>query len=504
MLFNSFEFIFLFLPVTLMGFFLLGRVKHAYAAAWLAYASLIFYGYWNVAYVGLMLSSIIANYNFGLWIAKAGVSHDEVSKKCLIIAAITANLLLLAYYKYANFFISSVNSVTGIQWSLGDIILPLGISFFTFTQIAYLVDTYQGKVKENNFVHYLLFVTYFPHLIAGPLLHHKQMMPQFALPITYRFSNENFSLGVAYFTIGLAKKVLLADNLSEYATPVFSTASIGGGVGFLSSWIGVVAYSFQLYFDFSGYCDMAVGISKMFGINLPLNFNSPYKARSIIQFWQRWHMTLSQFLRDYLYIPLGGNRNGHLRRHANIMLTMLLGGLWHGASYTFVVWGFLHGIYLIINHVYRHFIPSNILELRVASVMMTFVAVTVAWVFFRAETLSAAIEILKGMAGINGISFPMSWSWMEKYTFWIPMLRYDGIDVELLPAGATPSAVFILFGVSSVIIWLLPNSQDLISKLSTERLHRRVLTISAAVSGVMFSASLLSFNRVSEFLYFQF
>ena len=291
MLFNSYGFIFLYLPVVLIGFFQLGRINHAWAAGWLALASLFFYGYWNPAYVGLLLGSIACNYAFGLWIAKAAVRHKNTQKKHTLIVAISANLLLLAYYKYANFFVGNINGVAGTEWSLGDIILPLGISFFTFTQIAYLVDTYQGKVKEYNFIHYLLFVTYFPHLIAGPILHHKEMMPQFAHPRTYRFNADHFNLGITVFVLGLAKKLLLADSLAEFPGPIFASVQAGGQPMLFEAWIAALSYSLQLYFDFSGYSDMAIGLSLMFNVRLPLNFHSPYKSVNIIEFWRRWHMT---------------------------------------------------------------------------------------------------------------------------------------------------------------------------------------------------------------------
>jgi D-alanyl-lipoteichoic acid acyltransferase DltB (MBOAT superfamily) len=263
----------------------------------------------------------------------------------LLASAIAVNLILLGYFKYANFFADNLNHFAGTALPIGQVILPLGISFFTFTQIAFLVDTYQGKVKEFNFVHYTLFVTYFPHLIAGPVLHHKEMMPQFAKRNVCHLNWDNVAVGLSIFVLGLAKKVLIADSLAEFATPIFSAVAAGGQPMLFEAWIGALAYTLQLYFDFSAYSDMAIGISLMFNVRLPMNFNSPYKATSIIDFWRRWHMTLSRFLRDYLYIPLGGSRNGKAQRYLNLMITMLLGGLWHGAGWTFVIWGGLHGFY---------------------------------------------------------------------------------------------------------------------------------------------------------------
>ncbi|MDD5262355.1 MAG: MBOAT family protein [Methylacidiphilales bacterium] len=408
MLFNSFPFIFCFLPLAVLGFYLLGRFSHQLAGLWLCAASLYFYSQWNSHYVWLLLISITVNYGFGYGIARLGHSRA----RALLIVAIVFNLLLLGYYKYAGFFIHAFDSVLGTGWSLGQIILPLGISFFTFTQITFLVDSYKGKAREYNFVHYLLFVTYFPHLIAGPILHHAQMMPQFALRQTYRINWENKTRGLMVFTVGLAKKILLADTFSAYVTPVFDSAHTGATPLLLESWIAVLAFALQLYFDFSGYCDMAVGISYLFNIKLPLNFNSPYKAANIIDFWRRWHMTLSAFLRDYLYIPLGGNRHGKARRWFNVMATMLLGGLWHGAGWTFVIWGGLHGIYLVINHAFQNLRQRMGWDEgrwgwrgRILSTAATFLAVTVAWVFFRSPDLKTAGHMLSGMIGGN----PLTW-----------------------------------------------------------------------------------------------
>src|SRR3990167_464275 len=393
MLFNSYVFIFSFLPLTLAGFFLLGRVKPLLAAAWLTAASLFFYGWWNPLYIWLLAASILFNYACGIAIARTGARGKRAGQKRWLIFAVTANLAVLAYYKYANFFLASISHFSGAALSFGEIVLPLGISFFTFTQIAFLADTYYGKAREYNFVHYSLFVTYFPHLIAGPVLHHAEMMPQFGLPATYRFSFENTAVGVTIFVIGLFKKVMIADEVGAYARPVFDAAAAGTELTLLEAWCGALAYTFQLYFDFSGYSDMAIGLSRLFGVVLPLNFHSPYKAVNIIDFWRRWHMTLSRFLRDYLYVPLGGNRRGKPRRSLNLMATMLLGGLWHGAGWTFVIWGGLHGLYLVVNHGW-HTVrrklgqdPDRPLSrpAPLASVLLTFLAVAAAWVVFRAD-----------------------------------------------------------------------------------------------------------------------
>jgi D-alanyl-lipoteichoic acid acyltransferase DltB (MBOAT superfamily) len=336
MLFNSAEFLFFFLPLLLFAFFRLGRHNRRLAAFWLTAGSLFFYGWWNPAYLGLLLSSIVFNYLVGYTIAR-GDDIGSSRRKRLLALGITVDLALLGYYKYANFFVDSVNAAFGTNYAILEIVLPLGISFFTFTQIAFLVDAARGEAKEFDFVHYSLFVTYFPHLIAGPVLHHKEMMPQFGQASTYRFSHEHLTVGLTVFAIGLFKKVVLADGVAPFASSVFAAAERGEVLGLFQAWGGTLAYSLQLYFDFSGYSDMAIGLSYMIGVRLPINFNSPYKSVNIADFWRRWHMTLSRFLRDYLYIPLGGNRKGSVRRYVNLMTTMLLGGLWHGAGWTFVL-----------------------------------------------------------------------------------------------------------------------------------------------------------------------
>lgn len=504
MLFNTYKFIFLFLPIVLIGFFWLARSSHKLAAMWLVLASVFFYGWWNPIYVGLLLISIIGNYLFGIWISNTHLAD----KKKVLVVAISANLLLLGYYKYSNFFLGSVNSLVGTQFSLKEIILPLGISFFTFTQIAFLVDVFRGIVREYSFIHYLLFVTYFPHLIAGPVLHHKQMMPQFAQKETYHFQLNHFAFGTVMFTLGLAKKVLLADSLAEYATPVFNAAHAGVNITFFAAWIGAVAYSLQLYFDFSGYTDMAIGISKMINIDLPINFNSPYKSPNIIEFWRRWHMTLSQFLRDYLYIPLGGNRKGSMSRYVNLFITMLLGGLWHGANWTFVIWGGLHGAYLILNHFWRFLrgIPSQYVaskSTRAFTTLMTFISVVLAWVFFRANTASAAMNVIRGMLGLNGISMPVS---LQSHASYVRILPFKIEFMGLAPGIFLPTAMIPLlfwFLISLFIIWGMPNSQQLQRKsVGNFSLGRSVLV--ATFYGLLFGCSILSFSRVSEFLYFQF
>lgn len=480
MLFNSYEFILLFLPVTWIGFFCIARLSHQLAAFWLAVASVFFYGWWNPNFVLLLLLSIVFNYAMGFAIGRA---KNAGNSRSLLIIAIAINLGLLGYFKYVNFFISTLNEISGQRLVLVDVVLPLGISFFTFTQIAFIVDVYRGIAREYRFVHYLLFVTYFPHLIAGPVLHHKQMMPQFGTAKTYRPNPGLAAIGTVVFTIGLAKKVLLADNFAEYSMLVFDMAANGVAPDFTAAWIGALSYTLQLYFDFSGYTDMAIGLSLLFGITLPQNFNSPYKAQNIIEFWRRWHMTLSRFLKDYLYIPLGGNRHGPFRTHINILLTMLLGGLWHGANWTFVVWGGVHGFYLIVNHAWNAvknlygFGDNGILGSRTIGTALTFLAVVVAWVIFRSDSIASAQIMLEAMSSPSSI--------------W--------------PHFFGKKAGF-LFAIGIITIFLLPNSQSIGIWFRDSALAKQapIGVLSGVVCGLGFAVAFMALQKKSEFLYFQF
>ena len=518
MLFNSNAFIFLFLPLTLAGFFLLARIAPMLAAAWLTAASLFFYGWWSPLYVGLLAASIVCNFSFGTTIGRAVAAGAQARAKSLLVTAVTANLLLLAYFKYANFFLGSLNHLSGAGLSLGEIILPLGISFFTFTQIAFLADVYFGKVREYNFVHYSLFVTYFPHLIAGPVLHHAEMMPQFRRAETYRFNYENAAVGLTIFAIGLFKKVMLADPMGAYARPVFDAAASGVTLTALEAWGGALAYTFQLYFDFSGYSDMAIGLSRLFGVTLPLNFHSPYKAVNIIEFWRRWHMTLSRFLRDYLYVPLGGNRKGPARRYVNLLITMVLGGLWHGAGWTFVLWGALHGIYLAINHGWQSLRVRLGQDLkatgaigRACGCLLTFAAVVVAWVVFRASDMTAAVVMLKAMAGCNGLVLPDFW--LPKWGAFGQWLVAHGVvfgDTRDLVSGGLINWIWILL----LVVWFAPNTQQFLSAyrpaltppadVSRGRFKWSPRPVYALIAALLVTLAIFNLHRQSEFLYFQF
>jgi len=362
----------------------------------LVVSSLFFYSWWNIVYLPLILVSMVFNYVIGTSLTKTE-EHIKVSKKQLLTIGVLGNVGLLGYFKYSDFFISNVNYVLGTQTPLLHLALPLAISFFTFQQIAYLVDSYRMETKEYDFMNYAVFVTFFPQLIAGPIVHHKEMMPQF-VNIRNKVKNyKNIALGLFIFSIGLFKKVVIADHLSIWSTAGFDTAPV---LNFFEAWATSLSYTIQLYFDFSGYTDMAVGAALLFNIKLPINFNSPYKARDIQDFWRRWHITLSRFLKDYVYIPLGGNKKGNFRTYNNLMATFLIGVIWHGAGWTFLFWGFLHGVAIVTHRLWK---SLGLKMWKLVGWLITFNFVNIAWIFFRANSWADAMKVLKGMIGLNGI-----------------------------------------------------------------------------------------------------
>lgn len=489
MLFNSYVFIGAFLPATLIVYRLLCLTERPrLPLLWLVAASFFFYGWWNPAHTPLLFVSIVANYLIGLRLTAPG--NSALTKRGLLAAGIAGNLALLAYFKYSVFIVENVGALAGLDFTIRAVVLPLGISFFTFQQIAYLVDAAEGEASEYRFLDYCLFVTFFPQLIAGPIVHHREMMPQFQRPEAMRFSHADFAMGLTFFVAGLWKKVVLADTLATFATPVFA---IAGDQPLTASeaWTGAIAYALQLYFDFSGYSDMAIGLGLLFGIRLPFNFASPYKAVDIIDFWRRWHMTLSQFLRDYLYVPLGGNRKGRARRYVNLFLTMLLGGLWHGAGWTFVIWGALHGVFLIVNHGWRAlrsslgWTPTGTAAGVWLARGITFLCVTVAWVFFRAESVGEAAGMLRAMAGVNGwLAAPLNFTDLYEYR--------DQILIAVLLAVAL----------------LAPNTQEWImgeGRVRAVAVPRwRFTPVWAGVAAACFLFTLTRLSAVSEFIYFNF
>jgi len=397
-LFNSPVYIFLFLPVVFFVYFFLNRQRLIIPGKiWLVPASLFFYAYWNPSYLILIVSSMLVNFAIGssLYRREKG-ERKQPQRLTMLVTGILLNLALLGYFKYADFFLANVNALLDTEFPALNLLLPLAISFFTFQQIAYLVDCYRAEAKEYDFLNYCLFVTFFPQLIAGPIVHHKEMMPQFTHLRSHVRQLRNIALGLFIFSLGLFKKVIIADTVAKWATAGFDS---GVPLGFFEAWLTSLSYTFQLYFDFSAYSDMAVGAALLFNIRLPVNFNSPYKAVSIQDFWRRWHMTLSRWLRDYVYIPLGGSRCTPPRIYANLVLTFLLGGLWHGAGWTFVIWGAMHGVAAAVHRFW------NQLGYEMSALwgwLTTFMFVNVTWVFFRANTVDDAMRVLKGMVGFNG------------------------------------------------------------------------------------------------------
>lgn len=485
MLFNSYPFLFIYLPFVLVGFFLTVRKFGSRSAIlFLVFASLVFYSIWDINNLPILLTSILFNFFVGKKIEASGAG------KRWLAVGVCVDLILLCFFKYSAFFVISLNQFFHTKFYVPEITLPLGISFFTFTQIAYLVDTWRGDARtsiKDGLPAYALFVTIFPHLIAGPILHHKKIIPQFHDRNTFVFSHPNMMQGLALLILGLAKKVLIADNLIQWVHPVFSNAA---QVSFIEAWIGVICYTLQIYFDFSGYSDMAVGLARMLNIDIPFNFNSPYKATSIIDFWKRWHISLSQFLRDYLYIPLGGNRLGETRRYANLFITMLLGGLWHGAGFTFIFWGAWHGLSLAVNHLWRKIaFPLP----RAVGWALTLLVVMLAWVFFRAQSLHDALEIFKSMAGLKERVLPVEYATKLP---WLSMLgfAFKGDYLEHVD-GVKKALLAIMLLLPSVAF--LPNSQEIVKKVKPNL----TWALGLACLGIL---TLMNMNKVSEFLYFQF
>lgn len=479
MLFNSFEFIFLFLPISIIGYFIINRLNNRLAKLWLVSASLFFYSWWNIKYLPLILFSIIFNYSVGKILNQ---KNNNFNRKSLLIIGLFGNIGLLGYYKYADFFINNINFVLSTNIKLLNIVLPLAISFFTFQQIAYLVDAYKAEAKEYDLLNYALFVSFFPQLIAGPIVHHKEMMPQFENADNLGVNYANLATGLFIFFIGLFKKVVLADTFAVWASFGFDIAP---SLTFIEAWIVSLSYTFQLYFDFSGYTDMAIGAALMLNIRLPLNFFSPYKSLNIQEFWRRWHMTLSRFLRDYIYIPLGGNRFGEYITYRNLMLTFLIGGLWHGAGWNFVFWGFLHGLALITHRFWR---KLNIAIPKILAWFITFNFVNIAWVFFRAETWADALKVLRGMVGLNGVVLPNTWA--NKLTIFSPhnFGVYQITDIK-------NAVIFILIGF--FITLTLRNSIELKDSFKPNFLYLILASLLAI-------AAFTQLTGVSEFLYFNF
>jgi D-alanyl-lipoteichoic acid acyltransferase DltB (MBOAT superfamily) len=542
MLFNSTVFLFVFLPVTLVSFYLLGSISGKSAIRWLIFASLVFYAWWRPVNVLIIAPSIIINYITArvlLWLNEEKGSPD-VSKTVLFLG-ILFNVIFLGIFKYTDFITGAINDVFGANLVLSHIILPLGISFITFQKIAFLVDVQAGKVRSFTFQDYCTFVLFFPQLIAGPIVHYREMMPQFHI-IPCRFDKENFAVGLTLLSFGLFKKIFFADKIALFVTPLYQQAVTEGGTTFLMAWMAAIGFTLQLYFDFSGYTDMALGLARFFGVRLPQNFNSPLRASSIIDFWLRWHMTLTRFLTAYIYNPIQlwltrrrlakgqrglGGPNTQVGAFISLLmfptiLTMFVSGFWHGAGYGFLVWGLLHGLYLTVNHGWRVVAArvwprkSYVRVMRPVGWVLTFISVTASMVFFRSPTLTSAIDIVKGLVGLNGIALPQD------------LFDHSGrLGAVLHGLGLIAAQSWSMRDFFQLAIWIsvlmfialaCPNTLEIISRyepalgvkpLATQRGIVGVLQWNASlswaiiVSGIA-AIAIVSISGPSEFLYWQF
>jgi alginate O-acetyltransferase complex protein AlgI len=487
MLFNSLEFIFVFLPITFFIYFYLNRKRLTEASkGFLVCSSLFFYSWWNVLYLPIILASMVFNYVIGRGLDK---TYNK-GKKLILIFGIFSNLSLLGYFKYADFFIENINITFSINAEPLHLLMPLAISFFTFQQIAYLVDSYKQEAKEYHFLNYALFVTFFPQLIAGPIVHHKEMMPQF-IKVRNKVRNyRNISMGFFIFSIGLFKKVVIADMFAVWATNGFDVTTT---LNLFEAWATSLSYTFQLYFDFSGYTDMAIGLALLFNIRLPVNFNSPYKATSIQEFWKRWHITLSKFLRDYVYIPLGGNRKGGFRTYNNLMATFLIGGLWHGAGWTFVFWGLLHGLALIVQKLWERI---GFKLWTWLAWLITFNFVNIAWVFFRAKEWSDAIKVLDSMFSLDTLVLPIflkgKVNFLNQYN-----IDFGGFTQNITTQAHEGKILLLSLCVILTFVLIFKNSIQMLKDFKPSN-YMLILTATC------FIISILKLNEYSEFIYFRF
>ena len=485
MLFNSYIFIFAFLPITLIGYFALNHFKQNRASKiWLTICSLFFYAYFNIAYLWIIVTSILVNYLLSL-VFKSEKISCTVLKRMLFVFGLLLNIGILFFYKYLDFVFECVGNLFNTDTIYLGLILPLGISFFTFQQVSYLIDSYKGKAKTYNIVDYSLLVTFFPQLIAGPIVLHSEVIPQFEDTRNLKFNSDNFAKGLYAFSRGLAKKVLIADNFGKIVSFGYSNIAI------LSSFEAVLtifAYTFQIYFDFSGYCDMASGIAYMFNIELPINFNSPYKAKNISDFWKRWHMTLTRFLTNYIYIPLGGSRCGTFRTYLNVLIVFLVSGIWHGAGFTFIAWGLMHGVAMVVYRLARKWIDKIP---YVVTWTITFTFVNLTWVYFRALTLSDGTLLISRV--FSG-GFTLNFEITETLLNIIPI----SIVANILDFSWMLNVLMICIVIAFIAICLFTKNVQEKSKLFKPRASNLVTTF------IMLLWSILSLSGVSTFLYFNF
>ena len=518
MLFNSYAFVYLFLPVVVVVFFLLGGASRTWALRWVIVASLFFYGWWRPLNVLIILPSVLINFLLARSLQRFNQQEQAGAARLALTLGILFNVAFLGYFKYSNFFVDSVNDAFGTHLILAHVILPLGISFITFQKIAFLIDVHAGRIQSFTLQDYCLFVLFFPQLIAGPIVHYREMMPQFH-QARCRFDNENVSVGLTLLAFGLFKKVMIADRIAVLVSPIYQQAAIGARIAMFPAWVAAFGFTLQIYFDFSGYTDMALGVARLFGIRLPPNFNSPLRALNIVEFWQRWHMTLTRFLTAYIYNPLTlwlTRRRASRSKPASIapnkhpgafiellmfpvLLTMLVSGIWHGAGYTFIVWGVLHGVYLTINHAWRILRPrvwqdkaSYERLMKLPAWAITFVCVTVSMIIFRAENLHTASNLLHGIAGLHGFG---------------------------LRSGPGPKVVALTLAIPAFIVFCCPNTLQILSRfepalgwesapshsvLSGWRLIWQPSLLWATAVAVILAVGILNLGGNSEFLYWQF
>jgi len=543
MLFNSAEFLFVFLPAALSGFYLLGTLSRTSAIRWLILVSLVFYAWWRPVNVLIIAPSIVINFAFA-WILLR-LNEGEGSRRAsnaVLVLGISFNVVFLGFFKYTDFISGTINDVFGANLVLRHIILPLGISFITFQKIAFLVDVQAGRVRSFTFQDYCTFVLFFPQLIAGPIVHYREMMPQFHAA-SCRFDKENVAIGLTLLFFGLFKKVVFADNIALLVTPIYENAAAGGRTSFILAWMAAIGFTLQIYFDFSGYTDMALGLARFFGIRLPPNFNSPLRASNIIDYWLRWHMTLTRFLTGYIYNPLAlwltrrrlakglpgfGGRNATVGAFVSLLMfptviTMFVSGLWHGAGYGFIVWGLLHGFYLTINHGWRVFAArlwpdrrSYDRLMKPAGLVLTFVSVTTAMVFFRAPTITSAIDLVKGIIGLNGIALP------QAIFDRLGLLTSTFHGIGVIAADSLSSQDFVKTAIwISVLMFVslaCPNTLQILARYEpalgvkpqpTKLVLERIVEWNAslpwaiAVSAIA-AIAIISIGGPSEFLYWQF
>ncbi len=483
MLFHSYEFFYVFLPIIFFLYFYLNK-KHLPSPGiyLLILGSLFFYGWWNANYLPLILLSISANYAFGVSISRHN-TEEKSYKKLILIVGLIFNITLIACFKYLDFFINNINYLFSTHILMLNLQLPLAISFFTFQQIAFLTDCYKGEIKDHNFRNYLLFVSFFPQLIAGPIVRYKEMVPQFTSAERKRINYRNVALGLFFFSIGLLKKLGLSDHLAVFANQGFSQPN---NPTFIEAWIASLSFTFQIYFDFSGYIDMAMGAALLLNIQLPINFDSPYKALDIQSFWRKWHITLGRFLREHVYIPLGGDRKGNWNLFFCLMITFLIGGLWHGASWTFVFWGLLHGIAVAINRVWQQFgFRLN----KLIAWFITFNFLNVTWIFFRATEFNDAFAIIKGMLGFNGVLLPTAIasriSFLNQYG---ASFSEVGLDIS--------AAYWILL--SFLVVCFMKNSTELKDKFTS------IPILSPVLAFIVMWVIVHKLGVFNDFIYFNF